>query len=101
MLGLADRLGTFARGMDWSFIELARDGPTPATACEAILHGPLQMTEAGLDPWWRKDGPMTATVRRLRDDGLDWGHDLATLDADVRATAKRLERRDLRVTLGT
>ena len=100
MLGLADRLGTFAPGMDWSFIEVACDGPAPATAREAILHGLLQMTEADLDPWRSEDGPMTAAVRRLRDDGLDWGHDLATLDADVRATAKRLEHRVRRVIIG-
>jgi len=29
---------------------------------------------------------------------LDWGHDLAALDADVRATAERLRNRVLRVT---
>jgi hypothetical protein len=37
-------------------------------------------------------------MRRLREEGLDWGHDLAVLDADVRATAARLEGRVRRVT---
>lgn len=97
ILGLSDRIGTFAPGMEWSFIEVACDGPVPATAREAILAGLLRMTEADLEPWGQRDDPRAAAVRRLHDEGLDWGHDLATLDADVRATAARLERRVLRL----
>ena len=97
ILGLADRLGTFSPGMDYSFIEAACDVPPPATAREAILHGLLQMTEAELDAW-RDDNPRAAAVRRLRVEGLDQGSDLALLDADVRATAARLEGRVRRVT---
>jgi len=98
MLGVGDRLGTFAPGMEWSFIEVALDGPVPATAREAILGGLLGMSEADLDSWRSGDGPAAAAMRRLRDEGLDWGHDLAVLDADVRATAARLEGRVRRVT---
>ena len=98
MLGVADRLGSFAPGMEWSFIEAACDGPAPATAREAILHGLLRMTEADLEPWRQGDEPRATAVRRLRDEGLDWGHDLAALEADVRATAARLEHRVRRVT---
>jgi guanine deaminase len=98
MLGVGDRMGTFAPGMEWSFIEVACDGPVPETAREAIVHGLLQMTAAELEPWRQHDDPRTAAVRRLHDEGLDWGHDLATLDADVRATAARLEHRVRRVT---
>ena len=98
ILGLADRLGTFAPGLEWSFIEVACDGPVPATAGEAILRGLLRMTEADLELWRRGDDPRSAAVRRLRDEGLDWGSELAALDADVRATAARLERRVRRVT---
>jgi len=98
MLGLADRVGTFAPGMEWSFIEVTCDGPTPATARQAILHGLLRMTEADLDPWRSGDEEQAAAVTRLRDAGLDWGHELAMLDADVRATAARLEHRVRRVT---
>jgi hypothetical protein len=55
------------------------------------------MTEAELDAW-RDDNPRAAAVRRLRAEGLDQGSDLALLDADVRATAARLEGRVRRVT---
>ena len=97
ILGLADRLGTFAPGLEWSFIEVATDfSAAPATAREAILGGLLRMTEADLDAW-RHDDARAAAVRRLRETGLDWGADLQLLDADVRATAARLERRVLRV----
>ncbi|MFM7206606.1 MAG: amidohydrolase family protein [Planctomycetaceae bacterium] len=98
LLGLADRLGTFAPGMEWSFIEVACDGPAHATAREAVLHGLLRMTEADLEPWRQHDDPRATAMRQLREEGLDWGHDLAALDADVRATAVRLEHRVRRVT---
>ena len=98
MLGLGDRVGTFAAGMEWSFIEVACEGPVPATAREAILGGLLAMSEGDLEPWQSGDGAAAAAMRRLRDEGLDWGHDLAVLDADVRATAARLDRRVQRVT---
>ena len=98
MLGVGDRIGTFAPGLEWSFIEVACEGPVPATAREAILSGLLGMSEADLDSWRSGDGPAAAAMRRLRDEGLDWGHDLAVLDADVRATAARLEGRVRRVT---
>jgi hypothetical protein len=70
----------------------------PATAREAILGGLLSMTEAELESWRRGDVAAAAAMRRLREEGLDWGHDLAVLDADVRATAARLEGRVRRVT---
>jgi len=99
ILGLGDRVGTFAPGMEWSFIEVAWDGAAPpATAREAILGGLLSMREAELESWRRGDGAAAAAMRRLRDEGLDWGHDLAVLDADVRATAMRLEGCVRRVT---
>ena len=99
ILGLADRLGTFAPGMEWSFIEVPWEGAAPpATAREAILGGLLGMTDADLEAWRQGEEPRAAAVRRLRDEGLDWGPDLALLDADVRATAARLEHRIRRVT---
>ena len=98
MLGLGDRVGTFAPGMERSFIEVACDGPVPTTAREAILGGLLRMTEADFEPWQSGDGAAASAMRRLRAEGLDWGHDLAVLDADVRATATRLEGRVRRVT---
>jgi hypothetical protein len=56
------------------------------------------MREADLSPWASGDSAEAASMRRLRDEGLDWGHDLAVLDADVRVTAVRLEHRVRRVT---
>ena len=99
ILGLGDRVGTFAPGMEWSFIEVAWDGAAPpATARHAILGGLLSMSEVDLRPWASGDSAEVASMRRLRDEGLDWGHDLAVLDADVRMTAARLEHRVRRVT---
>jgi len=98
ILGLGDRVGTFAPGLEWSFIEVACDGSTPVRARDAILGGLLLMSEADLDSWRSGDGPGSAAMRRLRDEGLDWGHELAVLDADVRSTAARLEGRVRRVT---
>ncbi len=98
MLGLGDRLGSFAAGMEWSFIEVACDGPVPTDARTAILVGLLRMTANDLEPWRQADDPRAVAIGRLRDQGLEWGHDLAVLDADVRATAKRLEHRVHRVT---
>ena len=98
MLGLGDRVGTFAHGMEWSFIEVAYEGPVPTTAREAILSGLLRMSEADLEPWQSGDGAAAAAMRKLREEGLDWGHDLAVLDGDVRATAVRLEGRVRQVT---
>jgi guanine deaminase len=99
ILGLADRIGSFAPGMEWSFIEVAWGGAaSPTTAREAVLGGLLGMSEADLEPWASGDTAEAAAMKRLRDEGLDWGHDLAVLDADVRATAARLEHRVRRVT---
>jgi guanine deaminase len=99
ILGLADRIGTFAPRMEWSFIEVAwRGAAPPATAREAILRGLVGMTEAELEVWRQGDESRAAAVRRLGAEGLDWGPELAALDADVRATAVRLERRVQRVT---
>jgi predicted amidohydrolase YtcJ len=86
ILGLADRIGSFAPGMEWSFIEVARDDAAlPATAREAILGGLLRMSEADLEPWAAGDTAEAAAVNGLR-------------DAEVRATAARLEHRVRRVT---
>jgi len=91
LLGLGDRLGTFAPGMEYSFIEAewGEERP-PESARAAILHGLVRMTAADLDAWRNADDPRTRGVARLSGAGLDWGDDLALLDADVRATAARL-----------
>ena len=98
MLGLADRVGTFAPGMEYSFIEVAWDGPAaPADAREAILAGLLRMSDGDLDAW-RGDDPRAQAARRLRQEGLDVGRDLVVLEDDVRAAADRVEGRVRRVT---
>ena len=100
MLGLADRIGTFAPGMEYSFIEVAWDGPfAPADAREAILAGLLRMSDSDLEAW-RGGEPQARSVGRLRASGLDRGGDLAMLEAGVRATAGRVGGRVLRVTRG-
>ena len=70
----------------------------PATAADAILGGLLWMTPADVEAWHDAADPRARAMRRLRDEGLDWGDDLALLDADVRATAERLRNRVIRVT---
>jgi len=98
ILGLADRLGTFAPGTEWSFIEVATESPAPAASAREAILSLLRMTEADLAAWTSADDPRAAAVTRLREQGLDWGADLQSLEADVRATAARLEHRVLRVT---
>ena len=100
ILGLADRLGRFAPGMEYSFIEVAWDRSAPPnTAADAILGGLVMMTPADLAAWRDDSDERAAAVRRLREEGLDQGPDLAVLDADVRATADRVRGRIRRVTL--
>jgi guanine deaminase len=98
ILGLADRLGTFAPGMEWSFIEVAHDSPAPPPTARAAILALLRITEADLEAWRNDADPRAAAVRQLREEGLDHGAELALLEADVRATAARLDRRVLRVT---
>jgi hypothetical protein len=99
ILGLSDRIGTFAPGLECSFIEVAWDGAAPpATAREAILGGLLRFGAADLAAWASGDTAEAGAMRRLRGAGHDGGHDLAVLEADVRASAARLEGRVRRVT---
>jgi guanine deaminase len=99
ILGLSDRIGTFAPGLECSFIEVAWDGAAPpATAREAILGGLLRFGAADLAAWASGDSAEAGAMQRLRGAGLDGGHDLALLEADVRASAARLEGRVRRVT---
>ncbi len=94
ILGLGGRIGRFAPGMEWTWIDVASFLAAPAvTAREAILEGLLGMSEAELAAWRGADDPRVAAVGRLRREGLDEGPHLALLEADVRATAGRLERR--------
>jgi hypothetical protein len=98
ILGLADRLGTFAHGLEYSFIEVAHDSTAPPATARAAILAMLRTTEADLDAWRDDADPRARAVRTLRDAGLDEGADLAQLEADVRATAARLEHRVRRVT---
>jgi guanine deaminase len=98
ILGLDDRLGTFAPGKDYSFIEVAGGGPPAVSAREAIL-GILRMTEADLAAWRNPADPRAAAVGGLRDGGLDLGPERAILEAGIRETAARLDRVVQRVTI--
>lgn len=94
ILGFGDRIGRFAPGMEWTWIDVASfSNVPPTTAREAILEGLLGMSEAELAAWREVDDPRGEAVRTLRGDGLDEGPELALLEADVRATARRLEGR--------
>jgi guanine deaminase len=97
ILGLADRLGTFSPGREYSFIEAAHGSALPPPTARAAILALLGMTATDLAAW-RDDDPRAAAVRRLRDEGLDQGPDLAVLEADVRATATSLDHRVRRVT---
>jgi len=98
ILGLDGRLGSFAPGMEHSFIEAAWTGEPPATAAEAIL-GLAGLAPADLDGWRAAGDPRARAVATLRDAGLEWGADLALLDADVRAAAGRVAGCVRRVTV--
>jgi ATP-binding cassette subfamily B protein len=64
----------------------------------AILGGLLRFGAADLAAWASGDSAEAGAMQRLRGAGLDGGHDLALLEADVRASAARLEGRVRRVT---
>jgi guanine deaminase len=100
ILGLADRVGSFAVGKDFSFVEAKL--PVPAaqfsTADEAIQHGLLELDDEPLSAYL-PGGDRGAIVDRLRLSGLPIGDELSQLRADVDATAGRLDAKIVRVTL--
>ncbi len=97
ILGVADRIGTFAPGMPLSFIDVALPVetalPPPRTASEAILTLLGRTAACGREP------EVTQAMERLRRDGLPHGKPLTHLTEDVHQTARRLNDSVLRVVL--
>ena len=92
VLGVADRLGTFAVGRPASFIEVEPIGAIGQTADDVIGRNLLGMTVA--------DAGTQAAVTELSRGGLEDAAALDHLQADVSQTADRLDGRVRRVTLG-
>jgi len=94
LLGLSDRLGTFAVDRPMSFIEVEPFVRNATSADDAILRGLLGMTEADLNA-----PPIRHALDELQATRLDCGPHLDVLERDVRQTANRLGNRVIRVTL--
>jgi len=100
ILGLDHRLGSFTPGRECSFVEIAPAASgVPTTADDAVLGGLLGMARADLEPWRDPAAPPARAAERLRSEGLDVGGDLALLEAEVRATAARVDGLVKRVVL--
>jgi guanine deaminase len=93
MLGLADRLGTFAPGRPASFIEVQCDVDSlrGMDVDGVILAALLAMDKAG--------PPARPEFEALAKGGLDSGVELEWIADDFNATAARLDRKVNRVTL--
>jgi guanine deaminase len=100
ILGLANRLGSFEVGKDFSFLEvkLPDTASAFANADDAILRGLLELQPIDLARY-EPAGEMGPSVDRLRIEGLPVGDELARLTADVAATSRRLDDKIVRVTL--
>ena len=99
ILGLADSIGSFEPGKDFSFIEVAGPAPRPGLRSDqAILENLLESEERDLRRY-APDGELGSIVDQLRSGGLPIGPELARLTDDVARTAERLDEKVLRVTL--
>ena len=99
ILGYSDRLGSFDVGKELSLVEVELpEGFQATTADEAILGGLLETSPADLRRY-EAGGEFDPIMRRLVATGLDVGVELATLTADMEATARRLDTKVRRVTL--
>ena len=90
LLGVADRVGTFAVGRPASFIEVAGPG-RPAVDADGVIAGLLDLDAA--------DADTQAAIDALAGGGVEDAATLGRLEADVRRTAGRLDGRVRRVTL--
>jgi guanine deaminase len=101
ILGLADRLGSFAPGKELSFIEIAGAGATMYSsfdADQAILEGILGFSNSDLDRY-TPDGDFGPAIDKLAAVGLPVAEELLALTADVEQTAVALDKKIIRVTL--
>lgn len=100
ILGLADRLGSFDAGKDFSYLEVCMPAKAEsfATADEAILRGLLEVEAAELRRY-EPSGELGTIIDRLIATGLEVGSDLAVLTTEVSRTANRLDQKVQRVVL--
>jgi guanine deaminase len=101
ILGLADRLGSFAPGKDLSFIEIAGAGATVfsrSDADQAILEGILGSSDTDLDRY-APYGDFGPAIDKLTAVGLPVADELSALTTDVEQTVAALNRASVRVTL--
>ena len=100
ILGLADRLGSFDVGKDFSFIEV-QTSATPTTftsADDAILRGLLEVEPADLRRY-EPGGELGTLVDRLIATGLPVGEELARLTTEISKTAARVDDKVVRTIL--
>jgi hypothetical protein len=101
ILGLANRLGSFVIGKDFSFVEVAgaaTSAISPADADRAILEGLLGSNESELVRY-APGGEFGSAIEALAAAGLPVADELAALTADVERAAAAVEKRITRVTL--
>ncbi len=91
LLGVADRVGTFAAGRPASFVEVEPFGGPAATADEVIGASLLGFTAA--------DPATASALAALAGGGVEDAAVLKALEADVARTAARLDGRVCRVTM--
>ena len=100
ILGLADRLGSFDVGKDFSFIEV-QTSATPTTftsADDAILRGLLEVQPADLRRY-EPGAELGTLVDRLIATGLPVGEELARLTSEISQTAARVDDKVVRTIL--
>jgi guanine deaminase len=99
ILGLADKLGSFDPGKDFSFVEVKTGTSFEETDVDgAILGGLLDSDEDDLRRY-EPQGELGTYIDDLEERGLAVDEALGVLTADVKDTAERLDSRVLRVTL--
>ncbi len=99
ILGIADRLGSFEPGKEFSFIEVAARPPAAGlTSDRAILEYVLESDNRDLERY-SPGGEMGQIIEQLRSTGLPVGAELGSLTDDVSATAHRLGEKVLQVRL--
>ncbi len=100
ILGLADHMGSFDVGKDFSFIEV-QSSATPTTfasADDAILRGLLEVDPADLRRY-EPGAELGAHVDRLIATGLPVGDESARLTSEISQTAARVDNKVVRTVL--
>jgi len=98
ILGLTDRLGSFAPGKDLTYIEVAGGSNAfrSSEANRAILEGVLESSDADLDRY-SPSGELGSAIAKLAKVGLPVAAELSALTADVEQTAAAFDDKISRV----